>query len=42
MSIVDSLLNFNFFLSGEVPENLSLFGRQAHDASPAEQSLAPS
>ena len=25
MLIIDSLLNFNFFLSGEVQENLSLF-----------------
>jgi hypothetical protein len=41
MWMIDSLLNFNCFLSGEVLENLSL-GHQAHDASPAEQSLAPS
>ena len=26
MIIIDSLLKFNFFLSGEVQENLSLFG----------------
>ena len=33
MLIIDSLLKFNFFLSGEVQENLSLFlDRQAHVA----------
>ena len=29
MLIIDSLLQFNFFLSGEVQENLSLFGNQS-------------
>jgi hypothetical protein len=30
MLIIDSLLKFNFFLSGEVQENLSLFGSVKH------------
>ena len=29
MMIIDSLLEFNFFLSGEVQENLSLFVKQS-------------
>ena len=29
MIIIDSLLQFKFFLSGEVQENLSLFGNQS-------------
>jgi hypothetical protein len=46
MTIVDSLLNFNFFLSGEV-RRTSLFSRQAQDVvtvagSSWEQSLEPS
>ena len=41
MLIIDSLLNFNLFLSGEV-RRTSLFtlSHQAHDASSSEQSLA--
>jgi len=35
MLIIDSLLKFNFFLSGEVQENLSLFSvSQAQAAMP--------
>jgi hypothetical protein len=30
MIIIDSLLKFNFFLSGEVQENLSFFGSVKH------------
>jgi hypothetical protein len=36
MKIVDSLLNFNFFLSGEVQENLSFFPQAAHIARESE------
>jgi hypothetical protein len=49
MMIIDSLLKFNFFLSGEVQENLSLFWvRQAQAAkvspamSTAQHSFDPS
>jgi len=41
MLIIDSLLNFKVFLSGEVWRT-SLFLFQADKASSAEQSLAPS
>ena len=33
MMIIDSLLKFNFFLSGEVQENLSLFWGQSSTSS---------
>ena len=36
MVIQDSLLNFNFFLSGEVQENLSFFPQAAHIARESE------
>jgi hypothetical protein len=48
MLIIDSLLNFNFFLSGEVQENLSFcLPQAAHivtalDASSARHNLDPS
>jgi len=41
MKIVDSLLNFNFFLSGEVQENLSLFVPLMQRTSPGDSKPAP-
>ena len=41
MLIIDSLVEFNFFLSGEVQENLSLFSSgQAHKATVSEVNSA--